>query len=70
MNQDVLNKRIEDLEVRFAFQDETIQQLDTVIQEQAHQIERLRSELKTVREQLKDTLGPEAPPEEQIPPHY
>ena len=70
MNQDALTKRIEDLEVRFAFQDETIQQLDSVIQEQAHEIERLRNELKTVREQLKDSLGPEAPPEEQVPPHY
>ena len=70
MNQDALTKRIEDLEVRFAFQDENIQQLDSVIQEQAHEIERLRNELKTVREQLRDTLGPEAPPEEQVPPHY
>ncbi len=70
MDEASITKRIEDLEVRFAFQDETIQQLDSVIQEQALQIERLRNELKTVREQLKDTLGPEAPPEEQIPPHY
>ena len=70
MNPDTLTQRIEDLEVRFAFQDETIQQLDSVIQEQAHEIERLRNELTTVREQLKDTLGPEAPPEEQVPPHY
>ena len=70
MSTNDLNKRIEDLEVRFAFQDETIQQLDNVIQEQAHEIERLRNELTTVREQLKDTLGPEAPPEEQVPPHY
>ncbi len=70
MNANDLTKRIEDLEVRFAFQDETIQQLDSVVQEQAHEIERLRNELSTVREQLKDTLGPEAPLEEQVPPHY
>jgi len=70
MDEKSITKRVEDLEVRFAFQDETIQQLDSVIQEQALQIERLRNELKTVREQLKDTLGAEAPPEEQVPPHY
>ena len=70
MSANDLTKRIEDLEVRFAFQDETLQQLDSVVQEQAHEIERLRNELSTVREQLKDTLGPEAPPEEQVPPHY
>jgi len=63
-------KRLEDLEVRFAFQDETIHQLDSVIQQQALEIERLRNEVAAVREQLKETLGPEAPPEEQVPPHY
>ncbi len=70
MSDSSLSKRLEDLEVRFAFQDETIHQLDQVVQEQALSIERLRNELKTVREQLKETLGPEAPPEEQVPPHY
>ena len=70
MSPNDLTKRMEDLEVRFAFQDETIHQLDSVVQEQALEIERLRNELRTVREQLKDTLGPEAPLEEQVPPHY
>ena len=70
MSPNELTKRMEDLEVRFAFQDETIHQLDSVVQEQALEIERLRNELRTVREQLKDTLGPEAPLEEQVPPHY
>ena len=70
MSEPTTESRIEDLEVRFAFQDETIQQLDLVIQQQALEIERLRNEIKTVREQLKETLGPDAPPEEQVPPHY
>ena len=70
MSDPTIAARIEDLEVRFAFQDETIHQLDAVIQQQALEIERLRNELSTVREQLKETLGPEAPPEEQVPPHY
>ena len=70
MSDATVETRIEDLEVRFAFQDETIQQLDSVIQQQALEIERLRNEVAAVREQLKETLGPEAPPEEQVPPHY
>ena len=70
MSSEDLQKRLEDLEVKFAFQEDTVHQLDQVIQEQATQIHALKNELKTVREQLKETLGPEAPPEEQVPPHY
>ena len=70
MSQDDLQKRLDDLEVIFAFQEDTIHQLVQVIQEQANEIHTLKSGLKTIREQLKETLGPEAPPEEQVPPHY
>lgn len=70
MTDKTLAERLDDLEVRYAFQEETIRQLDEVIQDSSAQIERLKSELKSVREQLKETLGPEAPPEEQVPPHY
>ncbi len=70
MSQEDLQKRLDDLEVKFAFQEHTIHQLDQVIQEQANEIHALKGGLKMVREQLKETLGPEAPPEEQVPPHY
>ncbi len=70
MSDDTLATRLDDLEVRYAFQEETIRQLDEVIRDMSTQVERLKSELKSVREQLKETLGPEAPPEEQVPPHY
>ena len=63
-------QRLDDLEVRYAFLEETLRQVDDVVREQANEIERLKHELKTVREQLKDTLGADAPPEEQVPPHY
>ena len=65
-----LEQRLEDLEVKFAFQEDTIHQLDAVIQDQAKAIHRLTTDLMAVREQLKDTLGSEAPMEEQVPPHY
>jgi len=70
MNEKKLLDRIEELEMRYAFQEDSIRQLDEVLQEATAEIERLRGELKTVREQLKETLGPEAPLEEQVPPHY
>jgi len=65
-----LAKRLDDLEVRYAFLEETLRQVDDVVRNQANDIEGLKQELKTVREQLKETLGPDAPPEEQVPPHY
>jgi|TARA_Y100000994_G_scaffold60935_1_gene49115 SlyX protein len=70
MSNETLASRLDELEMRYAFQEETIRQLDEVIQEASADIGRLKDELKTVREQLKETLGPEAPPEEQVPPHY
>jgi len=70
MSQEDLQKRLDDLEVKFAFQEDTIHQLDQVIQEQATEIHALKNGLKTIQEQMKETLGPEAPPEEQVPPHY
>ena len=53
MTDKTLAERLDDLEVRYAFQEETIRQLDEVIQDSSAQIERLKSELKSVREQLK-----------------
>ncbi len=63
-------QRLDDLEVRYAFLEETLRQIDDVVRGQANEIERLKHDLKAVREQLKDTMGSDAPPEEQVPPHY
>ena len=64
------NKRFEDLEVKVAFQEELIQQLDEALISQQQQISELqaqlkilRSEFRTLESQLPD--GPEPPP-----PHY
>jgi SlyX protein len=65
-----LATRLEDLEVRFAFQEDQIRQLDEVIQEQADHIARLEKALGALREQYGELSGDEAPPEEQVPPHY
>ena len=65
-----LATRLEDLEVRFAFQEEQIRQLDEVIQEQANHIAGLEKSLGALREQYGELAGEEAPAEEQVPPHY
>jgi SlyX protein len=70
MSTDDLTQRLENLEVRYAFQEELIQQLDQVIQEQAKLIERLHHDMRAIREQMENDMGSEAPPSEQVPPHY
>ncbi len=65
-----LERRVEDLEVRLTFQQDVIRQLDEVIQSQGARIDLLMRELKELREQVKNDPGDEAPPEEQVPPHW
>ncbi len=65
-----MDKRLEDLEIRFAFQEDLIRQLDEVLQAQATRIDQLEGELKEVRAQIAHTPGKEASTEEQVPPHW
>ncbi len=67
----LVEKRIEDLEVRYAFQEETIRQLDQVVAELGDEIRKLRLELKELRAQVAE--APEGEPnklEDEKPPHY
>jgi uncharacterized coiled-coil protein SlyX len=66
-----LERRVEELETRYAFQEENIRQLDEVIQESGRMIDMLRSENRELREQL--AQRPEETPnkiEDEVPPHY
>jgi len=67
---DDLAQRLEDLEVRFAFQEDQIRQLDEVIRDQASLIDRLQHDVVALREDQKLLGDDEAPIEEQVPPHY
>lgn len=67
---DDVQRRVEDLEVRYAFQEDALRQLDEVVRAQADLIERLTAELRALREEQAKNAPPEAPPEEQVPPHY
>lgn len=61
-----MEKRITDLEVKVAFQEHVIGELDEVIQVMRAQIELLQREIHSIREQ--QDLGEEDP--DQKPPHY
>ena len=65
-----MDKRIEDLEVRYAFQEELIRQLDEVVRSQATRIDALEHALQELREQVANHQGEEAKMEEQVPPHW
>ena len=62
-----LEKRIVDLEVRTAYQDKLIQDLDDVVREFSARVEDLELQLKVVRESANAApIGPADEP----PPHY
>jgi uncharacterized coiled-coil protein SlyX len=66
-----LERRVEELETRYAFQEENLRQLDEVVQECARMIDMLRHENRELRAQL--AQRPEDTPnkiEDEVPPHY
>ena len=67
-----LLSRIAELESRLAFQDDTVEQLNTVVSDQDQRIARLETLLRRTREQVEMLLPlmHGAPGEEPPPPHY
>lgn len=65
-----LESRIENLEIRLTFQDDLVRQLDEVVQAQNARIDQLMQEIHSLREQLAQNPGEEAPMQEQVPPHW
>lgn len=68
-----LENRIEALESRYAFQEDTIQQLDDIIVEQRSRLERLEKSLRLLVDDLltQKNLDPTSPDEDDPPPpHY
>jgi SlyX protein len=67
-----MNERLTELEVRVAFQEKTIQDLNEVVTHQQRQIDRLTQELEAMKSRLA-ALAPSMvipPEEEKPPPHY
>ncbi|KQX35516.1 SlyX protein [Devosia sp. Root436] len=65
-----LAARIEALETRIAFQDQTIEELNTTITAQWRQIDLLTRKLDTVEEQVRSGVHIADPATEPPPPHY
>lgn len=65
-----LEGRVLDLEMRSAFQDDTIRQLDEVIRQLFDELASLRQELGQLREQVLEDEGKPNSLEDEVPPHY
>ncbi|MFT5679441.1 MAG: putative coiled-coil protein SlyX [Myxococcota bacterium] len=66
-----LEKRLEDLEVRMAFLEKGLGDLDQVIQQLAGELDHMRHTTAQLREQLQsDSLTIRGDPMDEVPPHY
>ncbi len=67
---DGLSARIETLEVRSAYQDQTIEALNATITEQWTRIDDLSRQLARLADRLQETEAREQPAPSEKPPHY
>jgi SlyX protein len=65
-----LGERIDALETRLTFQDETIETLNQTVTEQWKQIDALTRRLDELKERLQDAENNAAGPVNERPPHY
>ena len=70
MSEQELNARIDALEVRLSYQDETIEQLNQTITAQWKQIDALRRQLTALAERLQEADANAPAPANERPPHY
>jgi SlyX protein len=65
-----LGERVDTLEMRLTFQDETIEQLNQTITTQWKQIDALTRQLTELRERLQEAEANAPGPANERPPHY
>ena len=70
MNEKTLSDRIDALEIRLAFQDETIEALNKTITAQWQQIDTLTRQLAGLSERLQEAENNAAGATDEPPPHY
>jgi SlyX protein len=70
MSDKELSERIDALETRLTFQDETIEQLNATITEQWQQIDALARQVAALSERLKEAETNAPAPANERPPHY
>lgn len=65
-------ERLEALEVKAAYAEDLLEQLNLTVYRQHQRIEQLQGQLAQLRQQLRDSGGPSAPGgmRDEIPPHY
>jgi len=62
--------RLADLEIRQAFQDDTVQTLSDIIAEQQQQIDQLKRQLERLDQRMQDQQSEFADVANEPPPHY
>jgi len=65
-----LSDRVDALEMRLTFQDETIETLNHTITRQWQQIDALTRQVAALRERLQEAEGHASGPANEPPPHY
>lgn len=66
-----MEERITELEIKIAYQDDTIQQLNEVIIRQQKEIDQLKQFCRQLDDRLSGmTSTAERRPEDEVPPHY
>jgi len=68
----VSDERLEQIEIKLAYQDDALRQLSDVVYRQQQQIEVLRSQCQRLDERITNDGSAAAPPsaEDEKPPHY
>jgi SlyX protein len=70
MSEEKLSERIDALEAKLMFQEDTIEVLNTTITMQWHQIDALKRQLNHVNERLREAEAGLSQPKNERPPHY
>jgi uncharacterized coiled-coil protein SlyX len=65
-----LSERIDALEIRLAYQDETIEKLNATVTAQWAQIDALTRQLAQLNERVEESSTGQADPSNERPPHY
>ncbi|MBV1881116.1 MAG: SlyX family protein [Pseudomonadales bacterium] len=67
-----MDKRLDEIETKLAYQEHTIQELNDVVFQQQKQIDKLELICKRQHERLSDISDsiPEGKPQDEKPPHY